>query len=237
MEVCRNCVHTIATVRLWPDAQQPNFADSNIRTVVRWRLWVLIPSHGSVPHDHHQHGMRYRQSAGISQRRLANCAGPGTRLKSGFVAREELEVPDVFRRASMPREQAQAAETARPKVTCSSPAWSKATGSCGPAPLPLTARYARVRARPSPVAMPDRKLVMPSFRIEMRDRSPQSRPAGRPAAGLRGNATPGSWTAGSRRSGAGRDAGGDGQDGGDPNGRRASTPASSSGRWRSPTER
>jgi hypothetical protein len=39
---------------------------------------------------------------------------------------------------------------------------------------------------------------MPSFRIEMRDGSPQSRPAVWPAAALRGNVRPGSWTAGSR---------------------------------------
>ena len=70
---------------------------------------------------------------------------------------------------------------------------------------PHLLRNTRACARGHPrLAMPDRKLVMPSFGIEMRDRSPQSRPAGWPAAGLRVNATPGSWTAGFRRSGAGQ---------------------------------
>ena len=57
-------------------------------------------------------------------------------------------------------------------------------------PLIITAlgahllRNTRACARGHPrLAMPDRKLVMPSFGIEMRDRSPQSRPAGWPAAG------------------------------------------------------
>ena len=94
----------------------------------------------------------------------------------------------------------------------------------------ITAQYARACARGHPrSAMPDRKLVMPSFRIEMRDGSPQSRPAGWPAAGPRGMPRLDHGPRDSRRSGAGRDAGGAGQDGGDPNGRRASTPASSSG--------
>ena len=74
----------------------------------------------------------------------------------------------------------------------------------------VSPQYARAREVIPWSAMPDRKLVMPSFRIEMRDGSPQSRPAGWPAAGPPGNATPGSWTAGSRPSGVGRDAGGAG---------------------------
>ena len=50
---------------------------------------------------------------------------------------------------------------------------------------------------------------MPSFRIEMRDRSPQSRPAGWPAAGPQ--VMPRLiMDRGSRRSGVGRDAGGAG---------------------------
>jgi hypothetical protein len=95
-------------------------------------------------------------------------------------------------------------------------------------------RNTRACARGHPrLAMPDRKLVMPSFGIEMRDRSPQSRPAGWPAAGPqvmprlimdRGIATKRCWPR-------------CGRCWGDPNGRRATTPASSSGRWRSPTER
>jgi len=35
-------------------------------------------------HDRHQHGLRYRQSAGVSQPHLANRAGLGARLTSGF---------------------------------------------------------------------------------------------------------------------------------------------------------
>jgi hypothetical protein len=51
--------------------------------------------------------------------------------------------------------------------------------------LVVPPQYARAREVIPWSAMPDRKLVMPSFRIEMRDGSPQSRPAGWPAAGLR----------------------------------------------------
>jgi hypothetical protein len=45
----------------------------------------------------------------------------------------------------------------------------------------LFAQYARAREEVIPVSA-DGKLVMPSFRIEMRDGSPQSRPAESPAA-------------------------------------------------------
>ncbi len=40
--------------------------------------------HGSVSHDRHQQGLRHRQSAGVSRRRLANRAGPRARLTRGF---------------------------------------------------------------------------------------------------------------------------------------------------------
>ena len=99
-------------------------------------------------------------------------------------------------------------------------------------------RNTRACARGHPrLAMPDRKLVMPSFRIEMRDRSPQSRPAGWPAAGPqvmprldhgprdRDEAVLAEMRAVLDKMAAIQMV--DVQ----------STPASSSGRWRSPTER